>query len=253
MTLRKHLISEQQNAQHSDSNTGVISVWSTKRPSVKDSKATEIFLELRQKYAHEFDDKKHVKTQLWGKIAREMYALGFDVGTGRDAVEKLRQKFSNLQKQYMKHVSHMKRTGEEKKEPPPFFSEMHGIMSNKHKSDPKNLQDTLEACSSSSVQESETDDLLAPQSPSSCDQEKKEMIKNRFSLNKIRKPSTSNVQLINLMQTQHEDDRTERREQFNRLENLLQQQNEQRERLLNTFDSLIRQKKRKHNSDSDSD
>jgi hypothetical protein len=99
-------------------------IWCSKRPNATDLEATLLFLNLRDKYATDFDDKKHIKSQLWKKIAKEMADSGFNVGEGEEAVEKLRQKFANLQKQYLKHIQHVKQTGEEKREPPPFFNEI---------------------------------------------------------------------------------------------------------------------------------
>jgi hypothetical protein len=55
--------------------------WSTKRPSGSDHDATMFFLQLRDKYSQNFNDKKKtIKTTLWRKIASEMNEGGYWVG-----------------------------------------------------------------------------------------------------------------------------------------------------------------------------
>ncbi|CAG9822090.1 unnamed protein product [Phaedon cochleariae] len=56
----------------------------------------------------------------------------------------MRLKFSNLQKQYLQYIKHVKSTGESQKDPPLFFDLMHGILGEKDKSNPTNLQDSLQ-------------------------------------------------------------------------------------------------------------
>jgi hypothetical protein len=220
-------------------------IWCSKRPNATDQEATLLFLNLRDKYATDFDDKKHIKSQLWKKIAKEMADSGFKVGEGKEAVEKLRQKFANLQKQYLKHIQHVKQTGEEKREPPPFFNEMHGILGHKDKSNPKNLQDTLEV-TNDNTEESENEEVNLEIV------DKNVRIKNRFSTHKTVRPASTNYQLINLLKEQHAEDKEQRQKQFSSFENILLKQTEQRERLLDQFERLIKQK-RKRTSSSDSE
>jgi hypothetical protein len=77
-------------------------------------------------------------------------------------------------------------------------------------------------------------------------------IKNRFSTHKTVRPASTNNQLINLLKEQHAEDREQRQKQFSSFENILLKQTEQRERLLDQFERLIKQK-RKRTSSSDSE
>lgn len=121
-------------------------IWKSKgRPTKADDQATTLLLQLRAQLAPKFDDKKTVKNQLWVKIVEELENSGYSCGTGKERGERCRQKFSNLQKQYLQHKQHMRKTGEKKKEPPPFFDEMHGILGSKHKVNPTNFQDSAES------------------------------------------------------------------------------------------------------------
>lgn len=94
-------------------------------------------------YASKFDDRKSSKAGLWQKIAVEMKIMGFDVGDGKEGGERCRQKFANLQRSYVNFKKHMKTTGEEKCNPPPFFDEMDKILGHKDKISPSYLEDSL--------------------------------------------------------------------------------------------------------------
>lgn len=110
------------------------SVWSSKgRPSEEDNKATEMFLALRKKYAHFFDDRKTVKFQLWKKIADEMYEKGVFVGHGKEGAIKCRQKFTNLTRMYLQYNKHNHITGTETIPEPPYYNEIHAILGYKDK------------------------------------------------------------------------------------------------------------------------
>jgi hypothetical protein len=76
-------------------------------------------------------------------------------------------------------------------------------------------------------------------------------IKNRFSTHKTVRPANTN-NLINLLKQQHAEDKEQRQKQFSSFENILLKQTEQRERLLDQFERLIKQK-RKRTSSSDSE
>lgn len=89
--------------------------------------ATELLLDLRQKWQHEFDDKKTRKGKLWHKISQHLEQGGFYVG--EDGGERCRQKFANLIKSYMGYIKHQKKTGAQKNDDiPDFFDKIHSII-----------------------------------------------------------------------------------------------------------------------------
>jgi hypothetical protein len=55
-------------------------------------------------------------------------------------IKQLKQKFSNLQKTYIKFRDNMKKTGTQKINPPPFYDDLHAILGTKDKCEPKELQ-----------------------------------------------------------------------------------------------------------------
>lgn len=90
-------------------------VWTSKKLTGLDHEATQYFLQLRASYSKKFEDKKTIKRQLYGMIAKKN-VVGYYVGEGREAIEKCRMKFANMQKQYLQYIGHMKTTGAEHKE-----------------------------------------------------------------------------------------------------------------------------------------
>lgn len=84
-------------------------IWCSKRKHEKDHEATLLFLKLRSKYASKFNDRKTIKSSLWQRIAVEMSEAGFYIGDGKESGEKCRQKFANLQRTYMNHITHVKK------------------------------------------------------------------------------------------------------------------------------------------------
>lgn len=106
-------------------------VWFSKgKPTKADEEATIYFLKLREKYSNRFDDKKSVKNKLWAAIANDMKAARYDISCSKeDGSTKCKQKFANLESKYIKHVEHMKTTGSQFKDPPPYFDQMHSILS----------------------------------------------------------------------------------------------------------------------------
>lgn len=225
-------------------------VWCSKKPSNRDHDATVCFLQLREKYGKQFEDRKTIKNQLWQKIATEMQNAGYYIGEGKEAAERCRQKFANLQKQYMNHVKHMTTTGEQRKDPPPFFEEMHNLLGSKDKVNPKNLQDSLMEQINIHDENKENTAVKENESPTY-------EIKNRFSSCKQSvRPKHTNSEIIELLKTHHHENREERNAHLKSLEKLLMEQNRQRERLLNQFQTLIdyqKHRKRKHKSSSDSE
>jgi hypothetical protein len=216
-------------------------LWRNKRKSTeKDVEATSYFLKLREQYSKLFDDKKTNKTSIWIKISEELQQAGFYLCENkREAAEKCRQKFANMQRQYLAYVNKVKTTGEGKHEPPAFFDEMHGILGHKDKIQPQCLMDTEEPHEDQASSSSTTGSSASA-------------IKNRFQHIVKAKPESNKNVLIDLMKTQFDAEQDQRQAQFKTLERLLTVQNDQRERLLGHFDKLFAPKKRRR-SESDSD
>lgn len=87
-------------------------------------------LQLRgsEKMMSKFNDKKTPKVQLWQEIAEEMAKMGFPIGLGKEGAEKVRQKFVNLQRRYMKFVCANNQAGNQKLLPPTHFEQLHSIL-----------------------------------------------------------------------------------------------------------------------------
>lgn len=242
-------------------------IWTTKRPTALDHEATEYFLKLREFYNSKFEDKKTVKKNIWTLIVQKMNEAGYNVGQGKEAGEKCRMKFANMQKQYLLYIKHIKTTGVEHRDPPLYFEEMHKILGGQDKVYPKNLQDSLvepgnsENCLQPSPNSSFNDNGSCSQpdqstlnensSQSSENSLTKEEIKNRFSTMKSLKPKTTSEKLITIMTDQH----VERQNNFVMLEKLIETQNNQRETLLKHIEALIKleRKRKRRESDSDTD
>lgn len=110
-----------------------------------------------------------------------------DIPEGRNGAEKCRQKFANLQRSYLNYRKHIKTTGTEKRDFPPYFEEMDAILGNKDKVSPPYLEDSLNidsdnvnepaaSCSSSSSS------LNNDQNSSSSVINRQKEIKNRYVL-----------------------------------------------------------------------
>ncbi|XP_044745660.1 uncharacterized protein LOC123307426 [Coccinella septempunctata] len=235
-------------------------VWSSKKPSKRDHDATKFFLRIRVEYSHKFDDRKTIKGQIWSLIAKKMNENGFYVGEGRDAVEKCRMKFANLQKQYLNHMNHLKKTGAEHKSEPLYFSEMHSILGGKDKVCPQNLQSTEENMRQTNsedisqyeevtynTQEMLHEEEIASSSSSSIDSSQ---IKSRFTAKKSIKPRSLNMALVETMEKIHNENSELRKNEFEELRALLETQNAQRERFLACFQLFVKSQKRKRTTDS---
>jgi hypothetical protein len=210
-------------------------IWKGKgRPTANDEEATAMLLTLRGKYSSKFEDKKTIKSQIWNKIAQELAEAGFNCGIGKEGGERCRQKFANLQKQYLNHLKHVQRTGEEKRDPPPFFSEMHGILGSKDKVAPTNLQDTEEASENDSSTDTATTSTTTSASANA--------IKNRFSSVKRMKRESGSVLVLNQMKKQHTENQDERRTEFSILQKILEKQIDQRQEMLNLFKVMVETK-----------
>jgi hypothetical protein len=143
----------------------------------------KILLKLRLELAAEFNDTKTMKQGLWQNIAKEMKEKRFPIEGHKEGTEKYRQKFSNLQRTYMNHIAHMKRTGEKTKRPPPYFNEIHDMLGNKDKTNPPYLEDSLQQASTSQTT-SDADATGNEDADVEQCSEKKAQIKNRFVIHK---------------------------------------------------------------------
>ncbi|KAK9679337.1 hypothetical protein QE152_g40109 [Popillia japonica] len=133
----------------------------------------------------------------------------------------------------------MRKTGEKKKEPPPFFDEMHGILGSKHKVNPTNFQDSAESeCDVDSPTPS-TSGMNTDSSDSEQMSTKVTTIQNRFSKVKTIRPKSANTLLLEVLQKQHEENVNTRKEEFKTLEKLIDKQNEQRKEEFKTLEKLI--------------
>lgn len=212
-------------------------VWSARKPTTIDNDATKLFLELRKKYKNKFDDKKTVKSQIWALIAQEMNIGGYYVGEKKEAIEKCRMKFANLQRNYLNYWKHVSTTGGEKRDPPPFFEEMHDILGTKDKIFPKLLQDSeMDMAEENNTNETltENDSRVGPSTSQGCSP-----ALNRFKRSQLT-PKSNTDKIIEILKQQYQETSQERKEHFKSIETLIDTQNKQRDRLLNQFDKLIR-------------
>lgn len=251
-------------------------VWFSKgRPTAEDEAATATLLELRKNYDPKFRDKKSTNNSLWAAIAKELKAKGYDIcPTKEGPAAKCRQKYVNLEKQYTTYIQHTRRTGEEKKCKPPYFNELHAILGkemfhltiyqcslnlaiteNKHKMYPTSLQDSegSEPVAGPSHQISDTED-----SQEDNNNNVNERVINRFAKTKRTvRPKSRSSEIITTFTEQQALDREDRRQQYQALNKLLQEQNEQRREMIGLFSTLmrhhVRPEKRKHNASSDSE
>lgn len=109
-------------------------VWvPKKRASRRDHEATLYLLDLRatEKYKKLFNNKKHPKQYLWATIAADMAEAGFNVGEGKEAGEKCRQKFANLQRTYISYLRKVDTTGTGFVERPQYNVQMDRILGDK--------------------------------------------------------------------------------------------------------------------------
>ncbi|XP_063907651.1 uncharacterized protein LOC135125855 isoform X2 [Zophobas morio] len=214
-------------------------VWFSKgRPTAEDEAATATLLELRKNYDPKFRDKKSTNNSLWAAIAKELEAKGYDIcPTKEGPAAKCRQKYVNLEKQYTTYIQHTRRTGEEKKCKPPYFNELHAILENKHKMYPTSLQDSegSEPVAGPSHQISDTEDSQEDNNNVN------ERVINRFAKTKRTvRPKSRSSEIITTFTEQQALDREDRRQQYQALNKLLQEQNEQRREMIGLFSTLVR-------------
>ncbi|XP_044760423.1 uncharacterized protein LOC123317876 [Coccinella septempunctata] len=193
-----------------------------------------MFLSLREKYSSQFDDKKTNKSQIWRKIWKEMEEAGYNLGD--NGVERCRQKFANLQKQYLAHLNHMKKTGSEQREQPLYFDKMHNLLHMKDKINPQNLQESTGASTSGASRNNMLSLNASVTQEISESTGTAEAIRNRFrnTKNSVR-PESSNAQLLDLCKRQFEEDKETKK----RLIELLEEQNRQRGQMLEILSKLV--------------
>ncbi|CAG9760046.1 unnamed protein product [Ceutorhynchus assimilis] len=169
---------------------------------------------------------------------------GYNVGDRREGAERCRLKFANLQKQYLQHIRHMNTTGEKKKNEPSFFSQMHGILGQKDKVNPQNLQVSLDE-SDVSMNEMKIVMKKKKYMKKILENLKKEhpkfdpstLIKNRaMEFCSLRVP---NAVLVDVMKQQHKELQSSGENEFIELKKMMETQNEQIERFLNQFERLV--------------
>jgi hypothetical protein len=107
---------------------------------------------------------------------------------GNNGAEKCRQKYANLQNRYFLHLKHLKTTGEERKEEPPYFSLMHSIIGEKAKAKPvciidtesQNCDDGHEFQANNSDADSEINEDTVPEPVQPPEQVRTQIKNNRF-------------------------------------------------------------------------
>lgn len=222
-------------------------VWTNHRAGDIDNAATERLLDLREELSMKFDDKKNTKTHMWQVIANTMNREGFFVGAGKEGAERCRQKFSNLEKKYVAFINAVKTTGNEKKEAPPFYNKLHGILGKKHKYFPSTTFDSLigglsESSSSQNfvLQESRTTEEEVEEQEEenvACGNKRKKPNRND-ELKKILKEMNDNI--ISTIKDINEENKNILKEQ-NRL---FSEQNSQRGMLIQMFGEMVEHMKR---------
>ncbi|KAF5294106.1 hypothetical protein FQR65_LT10931 [Abscondita terminalis] len=226
--------------------------------------ATLLFLKLRTDFNNKFNDRKTVKQSLWQKIASELRIHGFDIPEGREGAEKCRQKFANLQRTYLNYIKHIKTTGEEKKDPPPYFNEVDAILRNKDKVHPPYVEDSLDTSSNDVIDEStascSNSCLTVSTESNSCYStantvsDKQKEIKNRFrSSDTSIRPTSNFTKVVELFKEQHAELRQDRERHMKVLEDAIRVQNDQRDQFLAFLKRTEKRKRRRDRSSSSSD
>lgn len=213
--------------------------------------------------SHEFDDQKNCKNSLWQKIANSLNENAFYVGKGPEAAEKCRKKFANLQASYMKYKDKKRRTGEGKVHKPPYYDDVEAILGKKDKVNPQIIIDSIKMVQ---VQETSVgDDVSQPKenlpstsktfslpSSSSASGITEVASYNKFeNIKSTVRPSHKNKIMGELVTLQKEE-MEERRTEFNRMMTFLEKESAQRhEQIMSLLKKSDKGKKRKRESDSD--
>lgn len=211
-------------------------IWSHKKNTEHDAQATEYFLQLRgeEKYKPLFADKKFGKFKLWMEIAKEMNNAGYYVGDGREGAERCRQKFSNLEKSFLKYIRHVRSETRNKREPPPFYEYMVNLVDpddRLYKFEQNSMLDAVRDSLQVELLTSNSKDNNLPSSSKNNDSI--EMNTSNFS--EKQKQNKQHNEIISLLNKQHSEIMSVQREFLEKIDKHLTVQNEQRERMINSF------------------
>lgn len=223
-------------------------LWVQRKPTERDIAATERLLDLRLEYSKYFNDKKTTKQSLWQTIAERLSSEGFNFNVSKtQAGEKCRQKFANLQKTYMNYISHCKQTGNERKEPPQYYSKLHSIFGDKHKVFPVAIHDSLginepQLLGSNEMETDPTSNASGMNEVSSDE----ENTPNKYSTTKkILRPNRDDkfIEAVRDLNKETIKAITDSNEKTNKLlaeqNRLIECQNQQREKLINAFIKMV--------------
>lgn len=222
-------------------------IWSWKgKPSERNTEATAMLLKIRgsESFKNRFNDKKTVKKKLWNEIAEDMQKAGFLV-----TAEKCQQKYLNLVKQYSNFVSTMKKTGQDRRIPPTFYKELHEILGEKDKFTLSNVSDSLLI----------SEDHVSPidETPNEQSQpveiEKQLEMKENVTCKKSLKPYTvTKADILKTIVNANNNLVENQNKSFAKLFSLMegqnkifQEQNQQRNKLIEIFEKSINPKKLK--------
>ncbi|XP_044749973.1 uncharacterized protein LOC123310533 [Coccinella septempunctata] len=210
--------------------------------------ATHLMLRLRDQKKEQFNNKKNNKRQLWAGIAEELTRNKFMLGA--NGGERCRQKFANLTKAYLRYIRNQKTTGAAFMEHPPFFEEVHSILCEKHKTQPKHLVDSLEdepmPEAPMPVQEAP---IMDEGASCSYNTRTEPAITDRFK--NLMDTPTSRTNKGDLVLQELRSHQVEQRRQFDVLAAHLKKTEEQREKLLNIMEQFFTRKRKRQEEDSD--
>ncbi|XP_020297809.1 uncharacterized protein LOC109862228 isoform X2 [Pseudomyrmex gracilis] len=208
----------------------------------------EITLKLLEIVQTKFDflnDKMHSKKKIWSEIAREMQNSGYLANCNRiKLADKCHQRWRNLQKMYHGHCRYMKSTGTGKKKQPKYFDEMHELIGEKHSSQPVNLLDSLDDCTTSATSGTCTDETksiegtdINKDTQSNSSEKENIKISNIFeNVKKSVKPKKDNLSVFKEL---HAQDIQIENERFDKLQALLVEQNELKKRTIEQRDEFL--------------
>lgn len=184
-----------------------------------------------------------------------MNEMGFYVGLGTEGREKVRQKFANLQKIYIKYFDLQRTTGQGKISLPKYFDELDEILGDKHKVNPAKIIDSAAEAPNENFQKFKdaiptTSDFGEPQpSTSRCNR-----FENISPANKKAKTKSDAMQELVSIQKQSQKDR---KEEFGTMMQFFQETNESRHQqimaLIGKLEPKQNKKRKRHDSTSSSD
>ena len=84
------------------------------------------------------------KKKVFAELAKVLQEAGFRLPSGADGINKVDQKYRNLERCYKNFVQYTKLTGVEKKDAPEFYDQLHALFGTKHTVNPVSLCDSLD-------------------------------------------------------------------------------------------------------------